>query len=49
MMVKGGGVIIEIIFENCFMYVFELKCMGVKVEIEGNIVICGDVDCLSGV
>lgn len=48
-MVKGGGKIIEMIFENCFMYVFELMCMGVKVEVEGNIVICGDVELFSGV
>lgn len=48
MMAKGGGVITETIFENRFMHVPELKRMGAKAEIEGNTVICGDVDCLSG-
>lgn len=48
MMAKGGGVITETIFENRFMHVPELKRMGAKAEIEGNTVICGDVDRLSG-
>jgi UDP-N-acetylglucosamine 1-carboxyvinyltransferase len=48
MMAKGGGVIIETIFENRFMHVPELMRMGAKAEIEGNTVICGDVESLSG-
>ncbi|RAH17858.1 UDP-N-acetylglucosamine 1-carboxyvinyltransferase, partial [Vibrio vulnificus] len=47
MMAKGGGVITETIFENRFMHVPELKRMGAKAEIEGNTVICGDVERLS--
>jgi UDP-N-acetylglucosamine 1-carboxyvinyltransferase len=48
LMAKGGGVITETIFENRFMHVPELMRMGAKAEIEGNTVICGDVDELSG-
>lgn len=48
MMAKGGGVITETIFENRFMHVPELMRMGAKAEIEGNTVICGDADHLSG-
>ncbi|WP_260261554.1 UDP-N-acetylglucosamine 1-carboxyvinyltransferase [Vibrio intestinalis] len=48
LMAKGGGVITETIFENRFMHVPELMRMGAKAEIEGNTVICGDVDSLSG-
>lgn len=48
MMAQGGGVITETIFENRFMHVPELQRMGAKAEIEGNTVICGDVDKLSG-
>jgi UDP-N-acetylglucosamine 1-carboxyvinyltransferase len=48
LMAKGGGVITENIFENRFMHVPELMRMGAKAEIEGNTVICGDVDELSG-
>ncbi|MDL2042006.1 UDP-N-acetylglucosamine 1-carboxyvinyltransferase, partial [Vibrio parahaemolyticus] len=44
MMAKGGGVITETIFENRFMHVPELMRMGAKAEIEGNTVICGDVE-----
>jgi UDP-N-acetylglucosamine 1-carboxyvinyltransferase len=47
MMANGGGVITETIFENRFMHVPELQRMGAKAEIEGNTVICGDVDQLS--
>ena len=47
MMAKGSGVITETIFENRFMHVPELMRMGAKAEIEGNTVICGDVDHLS--
>lgn len=43
------GFIIEIVFENCFMYVFEFSCMGVCVEIESNIVICYGVEMFFGV
>ncbi len=48
MMAKGGGVITETIFENRFMHVPELMRMGAKAEIEGNTVICGDIESLSG-
>jgi UDP-N-acetylglucosamine 1-carboxyvinyltransferase len=48
MIAKGGGVITETIFENRFMHVPELMRMGAKAEIEGNTVICGDVERLSG-
>ncbi len=48
LMAKGGGVITETIFENRFMHVPELMRMGAKAEIEGNTVICGDCDHLSG-
>lgn len=48
MMAKGGGFITETIFENRFMHVPELMRMGAKAEIEGNTVICGDVERLSG-
>ncbi|MFC1234774.1 MULTISPECIES: UDP-N-acetylglucosamine 1-carboxyvinyltransferase [unclassified Vibrio] len=47
MMAKGGGVITETIFENRFMHVPELQRMGAKAEVEGNTVICGDVEELS--
>jgi UDP-N-acetylglucosamine 1-carboxyvinyltransferase len=45
---KGGGIITETIFENRFMHVPELMRMGAKAEIEGNTVICGDIEGLSG-
>ncbi|BCL68539.1 UDP-N-acetylglucosamine 1-carboxyvinyltransferase [Vibrio nigripulchritudo] len=48
MMAKGSGVITETIFENRFMHVPELMRMGAKAEIEGNTVICGDTEGLSG-
>ncbi|KEY90864.1 UDP-N-acetylglucosamine 1-carboxyvinyltransferase [Candidatus Photodesmus blepharus] len=48
LMAKAGGVITENIFENRFMHVPELMRMGAKAEIEGNTVICGDADKLSG-
>ncbi|PJC85908.1 UDP-N-acetylglucosamine 1-carboxyvinyltransferase [Vibrio sp. HA2012] len=48
MVAQGGGVITETIFENRFMHVPELQRMGAKAEIEGNTVICGDVETLSG-
>lgn len=49
LVVEGIGVIIEMIFENCFMYILELICMGVYVEIESNIVICYGVKQFFGV
>lgn len=48
MMAKGSGVITETIFENRFMHVPELMRMGAKAEIEGNTVICGDTNGLTG-
>ncbi len=48
MMASGSGVITETIFENRFMHVPELQRMGAHADIEGNTVICGDTDGLSG-
>lgn len=48
MIAKGSGVITETIFENRFMHVPELMRMGAKAEIEGNTVICGDTNGLTG-
>ncbi|MDD1792019.1 UDP-N-acetylglucosamine 1-carboxyvinyltransferase [Enterovibrio makurazakiensis] len=48
LMAKGTGIITETIFENRFMHVPELQRMGAHAEIEGNTVICGDCDGLSG-
>lgn len=45
---KGTGIITETIFENRFMHVPELQRMGAHAEIEGNTVVCGDCDGLSG-
>ncbi|WP_025739516.1 UDP-N-acetylglucosamine 1-carboxyvinyltransferase [Salinivibrio socompensis] len=45
---KGTGIITETIFENRFMHVPELQRMGAHAEIEGNTVICGDTESLSG-
>lgn len=48
LMAKGTGIITETIFENRFMHIPELIRMGAHAEIEGNTVICGDCDGLSG-
>ncbi|MEC6824236.1 UDP-N-acetylglucosamine 1-carboxyvinyltransferase [Photobacterium piscicola] len=45
---KGTGIITETIFENRFMHIPELIRMGAHAEIEGNTVICGDTNGLSG-
>lgn len=45
---KGTGIITETIFENRFMHIPELIRMGAHAEIEGNTVICGDTEGLSG-
>ena len=45
---KGTGIITETIFENRFMHIPELISMGAHAEIEGNTVICGDTEGLSG-
>ncbi|WP_413111135.1 UDP-N-acetylglucosamine 1-carboxyvinyltransferase [Thaumasiovibrio sp. DFM-14] len=45
---KGTGIITETIFENRFMHIPELIRMGAHAEIEGNTVICGDTQGLSG-
>ncbi|CAH0532510.1 UDP-N-acetylglucosamine 1-carboxyvinyltransferase [Vibrio stylophorae] len=45
---KGTGIITETIFENRFMHIPELIRMGAHAEIEGNTVICGDCEQLSG-
>ncbi|NVP02035.1 UDP-N-acetylglucosamine 1-carboxyvinyltransferase, partial [Photobacterium damselae subsp. damselae] len=42
------GIITETIFENRFMHIPELIRMGAHAEIEGNTVICGDTEGLSG-
>lgn len=47
--VDGVFIICEIIFENWFMYVSELMCLGVDIQIEGNnVIVCG-IECLEGV
>lgn len=48
MIAKGSGVIKETIFENRFMHVSELMRMGAQAVIDGNTVVCGDVDHLDG-
>ncbi|MEI8611266.1 UDP-N-acetylglucosamine 1-carboxyvinyltransferase [Enterovibrio norvegicus] len=48
LMAKGTGIITETIFENRFMHVPELQRMGAHAEIEGNTVVCGDCEGLSG-
>lgn len=48
-MVEGILVLEEIIFENCFMYVFELVCMGVWIEVYGGYVIVYGVVKMCGV
>ncbi|MBE8128285.1 UDP-N-acetylglucosamine 1-carboxyvinyltransferase [Photobacterium damselae] len=48
LMAKGTGIITETIFENRFMHIPELNRMGAHAEIEGNMVICGDTEGLSG-
>ncbi|UKA06613.1 UDP-N-acetylglucosamine 1-carboxyvinyltransferase [Photobacterium damselae subsp. damselae] len=48
LMAKGTGIITETIFENRFMHIPELIRMGAHAEIEGNTVICGDTEGLSG-
>lgn len=45
---KGTGIITETIFENRFMHIPELQRMGAHAEIEGNTVVCGDCEHLSG-
>ncbi|KDM92765.1 UDP-N-acetylglucosamine 1-carboxyvinyltransferase [Photobacterium galatheae] len=45
---KGTGIITETIFENRFMHIPELIRMGAHAEIEGNTVICGETEGLSG-
>lgn len=39
LVVEGISMIIEIVFENCFMYVEEFCCMNVDIKIEGCFVI----------
>ena len=48
LMAKGTGIITETIFENRFMHIPELIRMGAHAEIEGNTVVCGDCNGLSG-
>ncbi|EAR54503.1 UDP-N-acetylglucosamine 1-carboxyvinyltransferase [Photobacterium sp. SKA34] len=48
LMAKGTGIITETIFENRFMHIPELIRMGAHAEVEGNTVICGDTEGLSG-
>ncbi|MDP0254931.1 UDP-N-acetylglucosamine 1-carboxyvinyltransferase [Glaesserella parasuis] len=45
---NGTSKITETIFENRFMHIPELICMGAKAEIEGNTAICHGVENLSG-
>lgn len=47
--VNGIGVVIEIVFENRFMYVVEFNRMGVNIKIDGRSVVVNGVDELYGV
>ncbi|MDO8706851.1 MAG: UDP-N-acetylglucosamine 1-carboxyvinyltransferase [Sulfuricaulis sp.] len=45
---EGSGTVIETIFENRFMHVYELQRMGAKIEMEGNTAIVTGVKNLKG-
>jgi len=44
----GTGTVIETIFENRFMHVYELQRMGANIELEGNTAIVRGVERLTG-
>jgi UDP-N-acetylglucosamine 1-carboxyvinyltransferase len=45
---KGPGVVREVIFENRFQHVSELRRMGADIEVKGNTAVVRGVDDLSG-
>ncbi|WP_462381516.1 UDP-N-acetylglucosamine 1-carboxyvinyltransferase [Pseudomonas sp. Marseille-QA0892] len=45
---EGTGTVIETIFENRFMHVYEMNRMGAQIQVEGNAAIITGVDCLKG-
>ena len=45
---EGTGAVIETIFENRFMHVYELHRMGAKIQVEGNTAIVTGIDKLKG-
>lgn len=45
---EGTGTVIETIFENRFMHVYEMNRMGAQIQVEGNAAIVTGVDCLKG-
>lgn len=47
--VKGISVVIEIIFENRFLYVGEFVKMGVNIKVEGRVVVVEGVKKFKGV
>ena len=45
---EGTGAVIETIFENRFMHVYELHRMGAKIQVEGNTAIVTGTETLKG-
>ena len=45
---EGTGAVIETIFENRFMHVYELHRMGAKIQVEGNTAIVTGIEKLKG-
>jgi UDP-N-acetylglucosamine 1-carboxyvinyltransferase len=45
---EGTGAVIETIFENRFMHVYEMHRMGAQIQVEGNTAIVTGVDTLKG-
>ncbi|MBM7061581.1 UDP-N-acetylglucosamine 1-carboxyvinyltransferase [Pseudomonas sp. UL073] len=45
---EGTGTVIETVFENRFMHVYEMTRMGAQIQVEGNTAIVGGVPLLKG-
>jgi UDP-N-acetylglucosamine 1-carboxyvinyltransferase len=45
---EGTGTVIETVFENRFMHVYEMNRMGARILVEGNTAIVTGVPCLKG-
>jgi UDP-N-acetylglucosamine 1-carboxyvinyltransferase len=45
---EGTGTVIETIFENRFMHVYEMQRMGANIELEGNTAIVRGVEAIQG-
>lgn len=45
---EGTGTVIETIFENRFMHVYEMHRMGARIQVEGNTAIVSGVESLKG-